>query len=284
MADHQTLVTAKTPDRLPVIWTIAEKRVSDLKFDFPAKIAPDLKKLQEKMGKSGKPADFVIEFKGNKFSFKMVTGSDTTLLAQVNFAAEKDLATRRKWLQSLRDRTDLVSNADLAKFDKDNPPPPDPAEVAKQRQIVKTEMGRIKIEQEIANGLPKKWKDVPEGQREIGFKNWGKSKGIAPWIEFLTAADNGRSVESLVKDFLDPSVTPPLRMRPETRRGIDDAIKAGKKPDLSRLKTEIEQMLDSGFVAKSSAEAKKSIEDNIKDRKVRATAAAEKLKAMGVKP
>jgi len=43
-------------------------------------------------------------------------------------------------------------------------------------------------------------------------------------------------------------------------------------------------MLDSGFVAKYSAEGKKSIEDNIKERKVRATAAAEKLKAMGVKP
>ena len=73
-------------------------------------------------------------------------------------------------------------------------------------------------------------------------------------------------------------------MRPETRRVIDDAIKAGKKPDLSRLNTEIEQMLHSGFVAKFSAEGKKSLEDNIKERKVRAAAAAEKLKAMGVKP
>lgn len=282
MAEQESMGVVKASDRLEISWLGMDKRITG--FKLPIKPKPDFAKLKAMMDKSGKTAEFLLTCRGGKFKVEVHVGSEVVVLATLDLEGESDLVKRREWLQKLRDGTDLVTTADLAAFDKRHPPPPDPVKVKELQDAVKMERGRIKIEQGLISTLPKKFATMNEGLREIGFKNWGKSKGIAPWIDYLNAVDAGRDADALVKEFLGPGVSPPLKMRPETRKAIDAAIAAGKKPDLSHLNTELTQLIDSGFVAKFSAEAKKSLETGIKEREVRAKKAEDALKAMGAKP
>lgn len=282
MSDRESLGVVKDPDRLEISWQGFDKRITNLKL--PIKAKPDLAKIAAAMKKSGKSADFGWSLRGGKFKIEAQVGSEAIPIASLDVDGEKDLVKRRELLQKLRDGTELVTSADLAAFDKQHPPPPDPKKVAELREQIKFEQARIKVEQGIAKGLPKKFDDMNNGLREIGFMNWGKPKGLGPIIEFLNAVDWGRGVDAIVKEFIAPGASTPLKMRPETRKAIDDAIAANKAPDLKRLRTEMQQLLDSGFVARFSKEMHDSLDKGIGERQKHIKQLEGELTALGVKP
>jgi hypothetical protein len=126
MVKKVSLGKTSTSDRVEFTWTQTMSRnVAQLGLPGFKPKAPDVSKIKPLMDKGKTPLEWFYAYDASKsvFSMSVSVGSSSFELGSFDLSSEKDLVKRRKMLDDLR-KTDTVTSADLADFDKKHPPRP----------------------------------------------------------------------------------------------------------------------------------------------------------------
>jgi len=269
MAKEEVVNTAKTSDRLELIWQITAKQLSWLAFK-PKK--PDVQAIGALMDKGKKPAQFVLTWDEKKLALIVRVGSNVTSLGVQDVAGEKDAGKRYEMLKEMHAHTELVPRSKV---------PPDPKQVGDLRDKVKQLQDQVKQLEDLRKRIPQKYDRMDQGQQEMGFGGWAKTKGFDRFPRFLMAVDWGRDAKYIVDEFVVDDAPSPVspKLKPATRKAILDAYAAGQKPSFDAARKEILVVVDGFMMPPYVKYSQAGIDGEIKRVKVELKAEAEKLKA-----
>jgi len=156
---------------------------------------PDKSKVKDLLAKTkNQPATFFLVLDGLKVTFELRIGpSGKIVLNTLDLGAVKDLGKRRELLVQLNMRaSELVSKADLAKFDEEHTEAENPAvqkaaaEIGKQIDTLENEVDNLKIMVSAPN-----YKKTEYSTWDTEFKDWVRAKGFGRYISFLDETENG---------------------------------------------------------------------------------------------
>ena len=269
MEKKVSLGKTSSSDRVEFTWTQTMSR-NIAQLGLPAAFkpkAPDMAKIKPLMDKGKTPLEWFYSYDAAKSEFSMyvAVGSAKFELGSYDLSTEKDLAKRRRMLDDLR-KTDTVTSADLAEFDKKNPPPPDPAKL----KALKEEIERLKFEIERDKGFIKNWPTkfatMNPGLAEVGFTNWAKGHRYDRYVTFLLWNDWGRDGKSIHDEFVKTGAPSLLKITPAAKKEADDSIAAGK-PKFTRAVKEVTKVVDTILIPLYRKEDGKAVEKRITENK-----------------
>ena len=210
-------------------------------------------KIIEKMTKNKKPAEFVLSYDGRTVSYAVRVGSDSWPEFSVDLTKETDLALRRKWMVRLMKETKIVTAADLAAFDKANPTPADPEEIAELKQRIGIVESIIKSEQDVKNWYAKKFAEFDWQQRRLDFLPWAKKQGFEAYAQFMIGVTDGFQDHAMMKMHVLKGCSLPVKLKPETRKKMEEAFAANKAVDYAAAKAEVLAIVDGSLMPKFRA-------------------------------
>lgn len=259
----EVLATAKKPDDVAGVEWDARSRVSIL--DTPLKDKKvDADKIGEKMTKAKKPAEFVLSYDGRKLVYGIRVGSDLTTIDTLDVAGQGDLAKRRQWLVKIKKNSKVVTAADLDAFDKVNPIPADPKEIAEVEQKIDVAESIIKSESDVKSWYAKKYADFDWQQRRLDFLPWAKKQGFEAYAQFMIGVTDGFQDYAMMKTHVLKGANLPVKLQSATRDAMEKAFAAGQKVDYSAAKAEVLKIVDGALMPKFRAlrfkEAEKTVE------------------------
>ena len=227
----------------------------------------DAAKIQEKMKKANKSAEFVLSYDGRKVDYFVRVGSDTWPVFDVDLAAETDLALRRQWMVKLKKHAQIVTDADLAAFDKVNPTPADPQEVKElESQIAITE-SIIKSELDVKNWYAKKYADFDWQQRRLDFLPWAKKQRFEAYAQFMIGVTDGFQDYAMMKTHVLKGANLPVKLKPATRTKMEKAFADSKPVDYGAAKAEVLAIVDGSLMPKFRALRFKEAEKTVASEK-----------------
>jgi hypothetical protein len=158
-------ILAKEPkdSRVDLAWLKAEAWLKPLGLRVAK---PDLDAIIARMAKAKKGMDFVASFDGQWLAVASRVGTGTESLSDIDVSDGKNDAKWRIMMQLLKDKTQLVNEADWAKFQKEHP---DPAVVAAIKAQVVVLDNEIKTLQDSLKAAQDKLK-VKLADRELRKK------------------------------------------------------------------------------------------------------------------
>jgi hypothetical protein len=227
----------------------------------------DEAKIKEKMKKGNKSAEFVLSYDGRKVEYFVRVGSDTWPVFGLDLAAETDLALRRQWMVKLKKHAQIVTDADLAAFDKVNPTPADPEEVKElESQIAITE-SIIKSELDVKNWYAKKYADFDWQQRRLDFLPWAKKQGFEAYAQFMVGVTDGFQDYAMMKTHVLKGANLPVKLKPATRAKMEKAFADSKPVDYADAKAEVLAIVDGSLMPKFRAVRFKAAEKTVASEK-----------------
>jgi hypothetical protein len=228
----------------------------------------DAAKIVDKMKKNKKAAEFVLSYDGRIVAYAVRVGSDSWPVFSFDLSAETDLALRRQWMVKLMKKAQLVSAADLTAFDKVNPTPADPKEVAELEQQIAVTESVIKSEQDVKNWYAKKYADFDWQQRRLDFLPWAKKQGFEAYAQFMVGVTDGFQDYAMMKTHVLQGASLPVKLKPATREAMEKAFAEKKPVDYSAAKAEVLAIVDGSLMPKFRAvrfkEADKTVESEKK--------------------
>ncbi|MBX3605015.1 MAG: hypothetical protein KF788_07075 [Piscinibacter sp.] len=259
----EVLATAKKPDDVAGVEWDARSRVSIL--GTPLKDTKvDAAKIGEKMKKAKKSAEFILTYDGRKLVYGIRVGSDLTTIDSLDVAGERDLAKRRQWLVKIKKSSKVVTAADLDAFDKVNPIPADPKEIAEVEQQIDVAKSVIKSEQDVKSWYAKKYADFDWQQRRLDFLPWAKKQGFEAYAQFMIGVTDGFQDYAMMKTHVLKGAPLPVKLQPATRAAMEKAFAADQKVDYAAAKAEVLKIVDGALMPKFRAlrfkEAEKTVE------------------------
>jgi hypothetical protein len=212
----ETIATTKAADRLYIIWLGFSKRVNaidlaNLKVESMAE--KDFKSPGDEMTKTKKNADWVREFDFDSFyfEFNLVVGSKKTLLASAKMNVVGDMKRRREILDSLRNATGLVTQAEIDKYFKVAAErAAKGADVKKIDDEIEKEKNNIDLSKKFIAGLAKSVEELNRGQREMDLMPVAAKIKLGGYVRFVFGLDAGFNPYKLMKDHFVKPMTYPL--------------------------------------------------------------------------
>lgn len=242
----------------------------------------DADKIIEKMKKAKKPAEFVLSYDGRMVAYAVRVGSDAWPLFSFDMTGETDLALRRKWMVKLMKETQIVTAADVAAFDKANPTPADPQEVAELEQQIGVTESIIDSEQDIKTWYARKYADFDWQQRRLDFLPWAKKQGFEAYAQFMVGVTDGFQDFAMMKSHVLKGCPLPVKLKAETRASMEKSFAENQAVDYADAKAEVLAIVDGSLMPKFRALRFKEADKTVAARKktlVLQKAALAKLKA-----
>ena len=281
MVKKVSLGKTSTSDRVEFTWTQTMSRnVAQLGLPGFKPKAPDMAKIKPLMDKGKTPLEWFYSYDASKsvFSMSVSVGSSSFQLGSFDLSSEKDLVKRRKMLDDLR-KTDTVTSADLADFDKKHPPPPDPAKL----KALKDEIERLKSEIDRDKGFIKNWPTkfatMDPGLAEIGFTNWAKGHRYDRYVTFLLWNDWGRDAKSIYDEFIKTGAPSLVKITPAAKKQADDSV-AANKPKFDLAVKEVTKVVDTILIPLYRKEDGKVVENRIAENQKALAKKVAELKAL----
>ena len=241
----------------------------------------DSAKIVDKMKKNKKAAEFVLSYDGRTVAYAVRVGSDSWPIFNFDLSAESDLALRRQWMAKLMKHAQLVTAADLAAFDKVNPTPADPKEIAELEEKIAVSESTIKSEKDVKSWYAKKYADFDWGQRRMDFLEWAKKQGFGAYAQFMIGVTDGFQDYAMMKTHVLKGANLPIKLKPATREAMEKAFAANQPVDYTAAKAEVLTIVDGSLMPKFRAvrfkEAEKTVEEETK-KVTKLKAELEKLK------
>lgn len=262
----EVLATAKKPEDVAGVEWDARSRVSIL--DTPLKDKKvDAEKIGEKMKRAKKSAEFVLSYDGRKLVYGIRVGSDLTTIDSLDVAGQADLAKRRQWLVKIKKSSKVVTAADLDAFDKVNPIPADPKEIAEVEQKIAVAESIIKSESDVKSWYAKKYADFDWQQRRLDFLPWAKKLGFEAYAQFMVGVTDGFQDYAMMKTHVLKGANLPVKLQPATRAAMEKAFAAGQKVDYAAAKAEVLKIVDGALMPKFRAQRFKEAEKTVEREK-----------------
>lgn len=224
-------------------------------------------KIVEEMKKSKKPAEFVLTFDGRMLAYGVRVGSKTWPDFSFDITTISDAAQRRKWMASLQKHGKLVTDAQLAAFDKVNPTPADPEEVAELEKQIAVVERVIKSETDVKSWYAKKYADFDWGQRRMDFGEWAKKQGFGAYSQFMIGVTDGFQDYAMMKTHILKGASQPVKLKAETKAAMEKALAANQKVDYSAAKAEVLAIVDGSLMPKFRALRFKEAEKTVASEK-----------------
>lgn len=222
-------------------------------LDRSSSTLKDAAKIADKMKKAKKAAEFVLSYDGRTVAYMVRVGSDTWPVFSFDMTSETDLALRRKWMVALMKKTQIVTAADIATFDKANPTPADPEEIDEVRQKIAVAETIVKSEKDVKNWYAKKFADFDWQQRRLDFLPWAKKQGFAAYAQFMIGVTDGFQDHAMMKTHVSKGCPLPVKLKSETRARMEAAFAASKAVDYGDAKAEVLTIVDGSLMPKFRA-------------------------------
>lgn len=253
-------------------------------LDRGASTLKDYDKIVEKMKKTKKAAEFVLSYDGRIVAHFVRVGSDKWPIFSYDLTSETDLALRRKWMVILKKEAQIVTDADIATFDKANPTPADPEEIAALQQRIDITESIIKSESDVKNWYAKKYADFDWQQRRLDFLPWAKSHGFEAYAQFMIGVTDGFQDFAMMKTHVLKGANLPVKLKPETRAKMEAAFAANQAVDYTGAKAEVLKIVDGSLMPKFREVRFKAAEKTVaSEKKKLALQKAEMAKLKGRK-
>lgn len=255
-------------------------RIAAMRLGFTPK-KPDRAKVKAMLEKAKKPtgpaqARFFLSLDGLKLSFELRIGPAKLVLNILDLGNVRDMDKRRHLLWQLSQRTHLVTETDLAEFDKTQADPEDQKEAVelnKQIDDLKNGIDNMCI---MRDGPNYKKKEYSGWDSE--FRDWAEAKNFGRFTGFLEDVDAGRTSTNRISALLaDPKSS---GIRPATRAEIDAAITKGEKPDFTKARKEVAQVVNAHMLPRYNKEKLAELDRKIKESIQKAEELKKKVKAL----
>jgi hypothetical protein len=227
----------------------------------------DHDKVVEKMKKGKKAAEFVLSYDGRNIAYFVRVGSDKWPVFSYDLTGQTDLALRRRWMVILKKETKIVTDADIATFDKANPIPADPQEIAELQQKIDITESIIKSESDVKNWYAKKYADFDWQQRRLDFLPWAKARGFEAYAQFMVGVTDGFQDYAMMKTHVLKGANLPIKLKPATRAKMEAAFAAEKPVDYTDAKAEVLKIVDGSLMPKFREMRFKEAEKTIAEEK-----------------
>lgn len=219
-------------------------------LDRGASTLKDYDKIVEKMKKAKKAAEFVLSYDGRNVAHFVRVGSDKWPIFSYDLTGQSDLALRRRWMVILKKEAQIVTDADIATFDKANPTPADPQEIAELQQKIDITESIIKSESDVKNWYAKKYADFDWQQRRLDFLPWAKNQGFEAYAQFMIGVTDGFQDFAMMKTHVLKGANLPVKLKPETRAKMEAAFAANQPVDYADAKAEVLKIVDGSLMPK----------------------------------
>ncbi len=262
-------------DRMEKVWPDALGQLAAIKLGIKPK-KPDKSKVKTELEKQKKKGEFVLALDGNTLKFGIRIGGARFWLATLDLAAVKDTTKRRDLLFQLENRTDLVTKADLAAFDKQHADPEDSAEAEKMNARIDELKKIIDTSQMMLGAANYKGKKYHWSNSEFGA--WLKTKNYTRFKAFVDDVENGRGLgNDGAKLLADPGKS---GIKAATLAAIQAARDAGRTPDLTQARKEVLAVIEGLLLPQYNKEKIAEHEGHIKTAAAEIAALQKRLKVM----
>lgn len=279
--------TTKNPDVFLDAAGNARMLMRDFKIAITERasgVPKEHEKIKEEMTKSKKAAEFVLTFDGRKLEYFIRVGTKTWPDFSYDLTTQTDLPLRRKWMVSLQKHGKLVTDAQLAEFDKVNPTPADPEQVRELEQQIGVTESIIKSETDVKSWYAKKYADFDWGQRRMDFGEWAKKCGFEAYSQFMIGVTDGFNDHAMMKMHVSKGASLPVKLKPKTKEAMEKAFAASQKVDYTDAKAEVLAIVDGALMPKFRALRFKEAEKTVAaEKKKLAVQKAELAKLKGRK-
>jgi len=202
---------------------------------------PDKSKVKDLLEKNkGKEARFFLVLTDLKLTFELRVGpAGKIVLNTLDLGAIKDLGKRRELLTQLNMRaSDLVSKADLNKFDEEHTEPENPTvqkaavELGNEIDELENQLDNLKVMKDSAN-----YKGTNYSSYDKEFKEWTNKKGYGRYTAFVDEVEEGRGLRAEGAKLLEDPKTSHIQQK--TLDAIKAAQDKGESPDFTQARKEV---------------------------------------------
>jgi hypothetical protein len=167
----------------------------------------------------------------------------------------------------LKKETQIVTDADIAAFDKANPTPADPQEIADLQQKIDITESVIKSESDVKNWYAKKYADFDWQQRRLDFLPWAKKQGFEAYAQFMIGVTDCFQDYAMMTTHVLKGANLPVKLKPETRAKMEAAYAAKQAVDYTDAKAEVLKIVDGALMTKFREVRFKQAEKTVADEK-----------------
>jgi len=274
-------------DKLDRAFSDSAGRLAAMHLGFTPK-KPDKVKVQELLTKAKQTlGNFGLVLDGLKLTFEIRAGefkaaSPKIVLNTLDLGTIRDIAKRRELLFQLSQRTDLVTDKDLAAFDEEHTEPANPAvqkasvELGKEIDKIERELDNLKSVQSAPN-----YKKTEYSQWDTEFNDWVDKKGFGRFTAFIQDVDKGSGLGPKASELLaDPKTS---GIQPKTLAAINAATGKGEKPDFAQASKEVTHVVNTMMLPRYNKERLADIAAQIKTLTAQLEALKKKLQALETK-
>lgn len=186
------------------------------------------------------PGTFFLVLEGLKLTFELrVESAGKIVLNTLDIGAVKDVVKRRDLLFQLSERaSELVTKADVKKFDEDHTEPENPTvqkasvELGKEIDDIEHEIDDLEITKNAAN-----YKNTNYNPWDSEFREWAKTKGFVRFTAFADDVNDKKPLSSDAQKLLDAPATSGIQQK--TLDAINAATARGETPDFTQARKEV---------------------------------------------
>jgi hypothetical protein len=252
--------------RLRVVWIEAAKKfLKELDIEMTLKL-PEDKKLQEALDKAKAKGRLFLTLDGtSKLSLDVRIGTSVTIpIGSINLTQEKDNSKTRNLLRNLSQKTKLISEAEVWKWQETHY---DEVELSFFRgTISQMESDQAKLAEKKAK-LDKL--TVASGELRRELKEFAAKHSQKHYIEFVEDIDDGADAKKIVETYVKTGAKLPVNLPAATTQKIEQTLASGGKPDFAPARALIAKMIDEKIIPKFKQEVlppiKKELERLSKD-------------------
>ncbi len=260
------------------IWGNIASTIDFMKLGFRAR-KPDWKKLVAAMDKDRKPAKFFMKMDGLVYTFEVHVGSTKLVLNKVDIGKTGTVAEQRETLRRLSLRTEIVTKADLADFDRVHADPEDAAATIALQKEIDEHKNAIDLLRQTAQAANFRKKTVDQALfMNKDFREWAKTKGYGAFTDFLVDVDAERGWTNGILAFL--GLGKRTGLKPATLLALLEASREGTKPDFAAARAEVARIVNTAMLPQYNKEGLQRIADEIKTHKAAIGALEKKVRAL----
>lgn len=269
-----------TPNDFDRAFKDSAGRVNNMKLGFAPK-RPDKAKTMALLDKASKPPRraqgwFMLVLTGQKVTFEVWAGPTKTVLNTMDLAAVKDIAKRRELMRQLSEHSQLITDKDLADFDKANADPEDGDAAIKLNKQVDDAKRAVENYQLMLDAPNYKKKEYSEWDSE--FRAWVEAKNFDRFTAFVNDVDNGRGLSDRARAVLENAQTSGIK--PATLAAINAAHERNEKPDYTQARKEVLKVIEQTLLPRYNKEKTGEYQQKIKDAKASIEKLTKQLKAL----
>jgi hypothetical protein len=267
-AKSEKIWTTKEADRLWISWANMVKKAKALNLPnlkAPSLAEKDFKPLADEMTKSKKGGDWIWEFDFDSFDFEynVVVGSKSLLVASAKMNTV-EMSDRRDILDSLKNGTKLVTQADIDKYFKQAEQRSDIRKIDEAIKKIQTDIDSY----ENAKKLQKpKSDDLTNQELRLDLKEYAKTVGKVAYVDFMIGVDSGWNPAAIMgghflhgaKEHL--SAVPEVAVEKLRKDWADGKGKVDFGPIRKFVGAWVDKNLMPGFVKQTIADLDKGIRE-----------------------